>query len=148
MGDRRLISFRRDIVDDVVRESGGRWTREQVNQCFMASIALIHHVCRYTDYLSCKVPHIGDMVCNLHEMVRRRRKLRRILEEDGRLDERKSIELACLERKIPEAERLKASGEVRRGHPLVRHEVACWKMKRYGHPFEWFQDLQDTQFGR
>ena len=47
--DRSLISFDRDIVDEVVRRSGGKFTKQQVEWCMKASVSYIHHLARYPD---------------------------------------------------------------------------------------------------
>lgn len=76
---RSLISFDRDIVDEVVRRSDGKFTKQQVEWCMKASVSYIHHLARYTDNISIRIPFIGYVICNLREMRVRRDKIRRIL---------------------------------------------------------------------
>ena len=76
---RNLISFDRDIVDEVVRRSDGKFTKQQVEWCMKASVSYVHHLARYTDNISIRIPFIGYVICNLREMRVRRDKIRRII---------------------------------------------------------------------
>ena len=71
---RNLISFDRDIVDEVVRRSDGKFTKQQVEWCMKASVSYVHHLARYTDnisirYLSRKVIVIRMKGCLLSLIV-------------------------------------------------------------------------------
>ena len=67
---RNLISFDRDIVDEVVRRSDGKFTKQQVEWCMKASVSYVHHLARYTDNISIRIPFIGYVICNLREKIK------------------------------------------------------------------------------
>lgn len=147
-GGRRLISFSRDIAEEVARESGGRFTKEQVMYCLDASVSFIHNALRYTDAMAVRIPYIGDVVCNLHEMEKRRDKLLRIRERTGSLNKYMGIELGVVERKIAVIRPMLERGVFMRGHPLIRKCRHNFKILRHCKSLEWYQDLQQCQFDR
>lgn len=144
----RLISFDRDIIDEVVRKSGGKFTEGQVQWCLNASVSYIHHLLRYTDITSVRVPFLGEMVVNLREMKVRRNKLVRAREYGkwGSRSEAKALELSCLEDKIKDVE--EAANGLKRGDPLISDNHERQYQRRRGFTFEEIQDLQDEMFNR
>lgn len=143
--DRSLISFDRDIVDEVVRRSGGKFTKQQVEWCMKASVSYIHHLARYTDNISIRIPFIGYVICNLREMRVRRDKIRRIYVKEGDRypDERMPIELDCLDKKIKVIEGMEG---LKNGDPLIRDNHEAMYQCRYGMTWEQLQDFQQQQF--
>lgn len=144
--DRRLISFDRDIIDEVVSRSGGKFTKGQVEWCMKASVSYIHHLARYTDNISIRIPFIGNVICNLREMRVRRDKLLRIRDREGGWpDDRMPIELDCLNDKIKVMEDL---GNLKEGDPMIRDNHASMYNMRHGLTWEELQDFQQQQFKR
>lgn len=72
------ISFESHIIDDVMDKTGGVYDRNQIRDVFRASISYANNLCTYTDNVSVSFPYVGDMVCNLHEMERRKHNLERL----------------------------------------------------------------------
>lgn len=72
------ISFESHIIDDVMDKTGGVYDRNQIRDVFRASISYANNLCMYTDNVSVSFPYVGDMVCNLHEMERRKHNLERL----------------------------------------------------------------------
>lgn len=144
--DRRLISFDRDIIDEVVNRSGGKFTKGQVEWCMRASVSYIHHLARYTDNISIRIPFVGNVICNLREMRVRRDKLLRIREREGGWpDDRMPIELECLDRKIKVIE---GQDGLKLGDPMIRDNHSSMYNMRYGLTWEELQDFQSNQFKR
>lgn len=142
---RSLISFDRDILDEVVRRSDGKFTKQQVEWCMKASVSYIHHLSRYTDNISIRIPFIGYVICNLREMRVRRDKIRRIFVKEGNRypDERMPIELDCLDKKINAIEDMEG---LKNGDPLIRDNHEAMYQCRYGMTWEQLQDFQQKQF--
>lgn len=144
MDKRRLISFDRDIIDEVVRRSEGKFTKGQVEWCMKASVSYIHHLARYTDNISIRIPFVGNVICNLREMRVRRDKLLRIRDREGEWpDDRMPIELECLDRKIKVIE---GQDGLKLGDPMIRDNHSSMYNMRYGLTWEELQDFQSNQF--
>ncbi len=148
MGRRRLISFDRDIVEDVVARSGGKYTREQVEWCMAASVSYVHHLLRYTDAIAVRIPFLGVMEANMREMRVRRDRLLRIRDRQGGefRDRRKGIELECLDRKLALGEEL--SRGMKRGDPFIADNHERLYQNRRGYTFEGLQDFQEEMFDK
>lgn len=145
-GRRRLISFDRDIAEDVAKKSGGKFTKEQVDWCIKASASYIHHLLRYTDVMVARIPYLGDMVCNMREMRVRRDKLKRVKSKIGGEfeDPRYDIEIMSLDRKLEEYKDLMTT--LKRGDPFISDNHERLYQNRRGYSFEEIQDFQQLKF--
>lgn len=94
------ISFESHIIDDVMDKTGGVYDRNQIRDVFRASISYANNLCTYTDNVSVSFPYVGDMVCNLHEMERRKHNLERLKSKVEKLSKYQEKELQCLDIKI------------------------------------------------
>lgn len=137
MPERRAISFDRDVIEDVVKASGGRFTPTQVRWCLRATVSYLHHLARFTDNLAIRIPNLGYAVCNLRDMRKRLGKLERKEARFG-LKPQDRIEMDCLRRKIA---RLEEMGP-KKGDPFVRDYMDAWRRYRQEGPFEDMQDFQ------
>ena len=68
---RRLISLESDIVEDVFNKTGGKYTRNQINDVLISSISYVHYLCSIGDAVVVNVPFLGYMVCNVQKMKSR-----------------------------------------------------------------------------
>lgn len=149
MGEARKISFEKDIVDDVLREYGDRWTRQQVTHCLRASVAYLNHLVRFTDYPVIRIPYIGYALCNVKKM-RARLSLLEWRERRFGLSSMDKVERSCLERKIAEIEDMDlprtSSMRVNLSHRVSAMRFVEMDGKRKVVPFEAMEDFQAKKF--
>ena len=113
------ISFESHIIDDVMDKTGGVYDRNQIRDVFRASISYANNLCTYTDNVSVSFPYVGDMVCNLHEMERRKHNLERLKSKVEKLSKYQEKELQCLDIKIRMIKDVYNSGEIKGGDMLI-----------------------------
>lgn len=144
--DRRLISFKEHIIDDVLKKTGGRFTKGQVSDVLFSGIAYIHNVLRYTDALEVRVPFLGTVSCNAEDMKFRAKYLERIEKDFGSMSENQSIEYNFIKGKVFDISYLKESGLIKNGNPLCGHYGERIHASKAGHSFEEIQDLQNKEY--
>lgn len=143
---RRLISLESDIVEDVFNKTGGKYTRNQINDVLISSISYVHYLCSIGDALVVNVPFLGYMVCNLHRMKTRIISIQKIKEKKGYLSDQLQMELASIESKIDLIESLKKSGKLKRGDGLIKSIKDGIKYLKRGFGFNGIEDFQNKQF--
>lgn len=143
---RRLISLESDIVEDVFNKTGGKYTRNQINDVLISSISYVHYLCSIGDALVVNVPFLGYMVCNLHRMKTRIITIQKIKEKKGYLSDQLQMELASIEAKIDLIESLKKSGKLKRGDGLIKSIKDGVKYLKRGFGFNGIEDFQNKQF--
>ncbi len=143
---RRLISFESDIIEDVMKKTGGKYTYDQINDVFLASLSYISNLCRYTDNTKVVIPHVGEVICNRREMDLRRKKLERIKARGKRLMDYETLELKCLESKINDILSEEEKGNILNGDPLIKDNRRFIRYLKGKLKFENIQDIQQKQF--
>ena len=143
---RRLISLESDIVEDVFNKTGGRYTRNQINDVLISSISYVHYLCSIGDAVVVNVPFLGYMVCNAQKMKSRISVIQKIKEKKGYLSEQLQMELASIESKIALIEELKKSGKLKRGDGLIKSIKDGVKYLKRGFGFNGIEDFQNKQF--
>lgn len=139
---RRLISFDSLLFKEVSEKSGGMFTPEQVMDVWEAAVSYVHHVLRFTSLVSVKIPFLGKMYVNIHEMISRRDKLIRIKDKAKYWDKKRQAELDALTEKIEYMNRFK----LKKGDPYIRHTSANLRAMRKGMKFEEIQNIQNKNF--
>lgn len=142
------ISFESHIIDDVMDKTGGVYDRNQIRDVFRASISYVNNLCTYTDNVSVSFPYVGDMVCNLHEMERRKHNLERLKSKVEKLSKYQEKELQCLDIKIRMIKDAYNSGEIKGGDMLIKHNKLSIFKSRKGHSFSEIQNIQEQEFNR
>ena len=129
-------------------KTGGVYDRNQIRDVFRASISYANNLCTYTDNVSVSFPYVGDMVCNLHEMERRKHNLERLKSKVEKLSKYQEKELQCLDIKIRMIKDAYASGEIKGGDMLIKHNKLSIFISRKGHSFSEIQNIQEQEFNR
>lgn len=98
--------------------------------------------------MSVSFPYVGDMVCNLHEMERRKHNLERLKSKVEKLSKYQEKELQCLDIKIRMIKDAYDSGEIKGGDMLIKHNKLSIFKSRKGHSFSEIQNIQEQEFNR
>ena len=142
------ISFESHIIDDVMDKTGSVYDRNQIRDVFRASISYANNLCTYTDNVSVSFPYVGDMVCNLHEMERRKQNLERLKSKVEKLSKYQEKELKCLDIKIKMIKYANDSNKIKREDMLIKHNKLSIFKSRKGHSFSEIQNIQEQEFNR
>lgn len=139
---RKLISFDSNIFKEASEKSGGKFTPDQVMDVWEAAVAYIHHVLRFTAQVGVRLPFLGTMFVNVHEMISRRDKLLRIKTKAKNWDKKKQAELDAITEKIEYLSQF----DYKKGDPYIRHTSANIRSMRKGMKFEEIQNIQNKKF--
>lgn len=140
-----LISFESHIVDEVVSRFDGKYTPDQIRDVYRASIGYINNLLKYTDNVSVRIPHVGEVVCNRNQMYARTKHIER-LRMKGYGSHDLDVEYDALVKKISDADEYKSTHDVKRGTPLFKHYARMMRLDRLGYSFRELQKIQDVEF--
>lgn len=142
MSKRRLISFESDIIDDVYKKLGGKYTKEQISDVFTSSVAYINNICRFTDCMSVVIPWVGEVICNRKDMDRYIGKLKYEEERLGVLGESYRKERRLVFDKL---DQLSTVAKEKGFRPGDYHNKDLAESFRYFQGKDGFEALQDYQ---
>lgn len=142
------ISFESHIIDDVMKKTGGKYDRNQIRDVFRASIAYANNLCLYTDNVSVSVPFVGEIVCNLHEMEKRKHNLERLRSKVESLFPYQKKELEVITKKISDIRSAYDRGDIKDGNMLVKYYKSSIFKSRKGYSFSEIQNIQEQEFYR
>lgn len=134
-----LISFEKNIVDDVYEKFEGKYTKEQIFDVFDSSVSYIHHLIRYEDAYFVRIPFIGMVAINLPELKIAQYRLTK----KHKLKQREVIELENINKKIVYLESNRPSKW--RSHPIYKGIKRSIKNLRLGNTFSEVQHNQNSK---
>ena len=68
---RRKFSVSKDIIQDVYEKFNGKYTEEQIEDVFNASLNYIYHLARFTDAIRINIPFVGYVEMNKDQMEKK-----------------------------------------------------------------------------
>lgn len=146
MSCRRLLSFDSHVIDDVVEKYGGEYTAQQVQDVFEASVGYITNLLRYTDVVEVRIPHIGSMVCNVHQMRWRYNLWTRRKEKGIELTKYQEAEYRALGEKIKDVDEYEKEHGRISGHPIFLHYPKYAAKRNNKELLRKAQNIQNEEF--
>lgn len=146
MTERRLISYERDIYQQVSDLSDGKFTPKQVQLLWESVISYIYFLVRYTPIVKIRLPLIGDLYVNLKEMEHRVKVLEGIKEENHKFTEKQEAEYIALIGKIKAIKEEDKKGRLKKRNfymASMRDRVRHYKQ---GFDLEQIEDFQYSKF--
>lgn len=140
------LSFESHVIEDVIKKTDGKYTYEQICDVLHASISYAINLCLYTDNVRVKIPFIGEMVCNVREMERRKHNLERLISKGIVLYPYQKKELEVLGKKIEDIRAAQAAGEINPHSLLLIDRMRNLKLYRRGYSYSDIQKIQEEEF--
>lgn len=145
--NRRLISFEDDILEDVYNKCGGKYTKQEIQGIYRATLSYAIDQLRFSDKISVAIPPLGHFECNLYQMQSRLKKLYKTRKRKNyTLAPHFKKEVEMLEYKIGLLEKEKAARKDK------KHAIRFRSMKHYRYalkrqmPLDLLEDYQNAEF--
>lgn len=138
-----MTKFDFDIVESVYQKFNGKYSKRQIEDVLSSSVSYMHHLMKYTDAISVKIPYIGKFVVNKYRMNIRLSRLRN-REKREPLSKYTKLEKETLEEKLDSIS--KGTDDVVRSCPVTKN-IRAWSYNILsGHSFEYIQDFQNNLY--